>query len=1020
MKSLKIFSALCLAVMMVIGVGSAAHAVKSLEVGTDNVLNTGDESARTADLYITLKGGFDDVNGLAFTLLYDKAVFDFVDLTANTISLYDGDTYDPANPPDEAAVASSSIVYMDNDKPGEGRVLIAAAAANFLANDTNDVVPFVAQFRVKEGLGNGFYPINVQQTIIGPDTAQAAGYDVATYIPIAVGLDPAADPTTTATAFAVQLPLGGGITVGGGYIISGSVQYEGGMDADGAFVQLFRNVGDNDFLSDTTTISNGQFAFNAKPNGTYKLVVLSTSPGFQQRYISDVITVAGADCDAGTITLAAYTPLTGTILVNGLAIPGVKAKVMDGATLIGYFPVDANGNFVTPPLDPSINPIIIAVYGYKESASFTDTIDWDLDVGTLSGKISGLTSGQNVMIHIISVDAQLEKTLDKTGDGNDVAYQFENLLPATDYIVSVVGDGIQVSYYDGISDAGVSDINDAVPQTVIADQDTYNIDFVFSSVTTTIEGQISETESETGVTGVPVFALEIETTTPAMYSGFSGENGAYSLLVENGTYIVFAYKNNGKIFYYNSTGTTQIDIEAEQIAVSGLSVSDKDISLDEQDGVITGQVTYRRLGGDPVAGIMVRAEGPKGSAIDVTDENGNYTLSGLYKEAHDVTIYPDMPYPPQTESVVASSDDGTVKDFVIHTGWVLSGAVTKEGDSDTKISGAWVYLTDSSGMITGIPAFTDVDGKFTLADIPTGIYTLNAEHPDYQQPEPVELDIQADMSDYELTMIQGASITGIVYDTDGTTGLGNVMIIATAIGDVAHYAFTTDQGEYELNGLVDSTNYFLMVSKEGYLRQFVSTTTPQADFDFTLEKPVNSYDFGGIVKEAGGNAIDGAIVVVSSASKNFGDSTITANGGRFDFTELVAATDYKIVVIPGNHRPVYIEENYDLNADVTDYVIDIPVGIITGRVTLSDSATEADVTVYLIDANGYYVTDVFAADQSDGTYNYTFDGVEASTDFKVVAFASGYGMGWYNGTTFADAGTVLSGALDINITLTSH
>ena len=92
-------------------------------------------------------------------------------------------------------------------------------------------------------------------------------------------------------------------------------------------------------------------------------------------------------------------------------------------------------------------------------------------------------------------------------------------------------------------------------------------------------------------------------------------------------------------------------------------------------------------------------------------------------------------------------------------------------------------------------------------------------------------------------------------------------------------------------------------------------------------------------------------------------------------------------------------------------MINIPVGTITGTVTLGDSATGADVTVYLIDANGDYVTDVTAADQSNGTYDYTFDGIKASTDFRVVAFASGY-------TTFAYAEAVQSGASGIDITLT--
>ena len=105
------------------------------------------------------------------------------------------------------------------------------------------------------------------------------------------------------------------------------------------------------------------------------------------------------------------------------------------------------------PLDPGLDYVITAVYGSEESESFTGSLDWDtLVLSTLSGAITGLSSGQNAMVHIISATALLEKTVNLTGTGSPVPYQFDNLLPADDYIVSIVGDGIPVTYYDGVTD----------------------------------------------------------------------------------------------------------------------------------------------------------------------------------------------------------------------------------------------------------------------------------------------------------------------------------------------------------------------------------------------------------------------------------------------------------------------------------------------------------------------------------------------------------------------------------------
>ena len=182
MKNIRRFSILCLAFLLAAFVGlpaGHAQAAKQLVVGTVGpVPNTGDDASRTVDIPITLKGGFNDANGLAFTLTYDKTIFDFVSLVQQTTRIEDG-TNDIPSPPAPATIAST-IYYQANNKADEGRVLIAAAGANFFSATTADVVPFKARFRVKLGMGLGAYPIGAQQTIIGPDTAASAGYTVPT------------------------------------------------------------------------------------------------------------------------------------------------------------------------------------------------------------------------------------------------------------------------------------------------------------------------------------------------------------------------------------------------------------------------------------------------------------------------------------------------------------------------------------------------------------------------------------------------------------------------------------------------------------------------------------------------------------------------------------------------------------------------------------------------------------------------------------------------------------------------
>ena len=1006
MKNIRRFPILCLVFVLAAFVGlpaGHAQAAKQLVVGSAGpILNTGNEAARTVDLPITLKGGFNDVNGLAFTLTYDKEIFEFVGLTQQTARIEDG-TNDVPSPPAPSTIAST-IYYQANNKSSEGRVLIAAAGANFFSTTPADVIPFKARFRVKQGMGLGAYPIGVNQTIIGPDTAASAGYNLPTTIPVATGLAPTAAPTT-ARSFDVQL-LAGSISVSGGYSIGGTVKYADNADANGAIVRLRKKVGEEFLLNEEKNVSGGQYSFTGKSAGEYKVIVLANRTGYQDRYESGVITVADANV-THNVTLLAYAPKAGTVTVNGAALAGVRIKVMDGTTVIGYFPVDGNGYFVTTPLDPSKAYTFYAVYGNATSDAFNPATpyNWTLGLGNISGTIRGLTNGQNVMVHVISATTLLEKMQSRTGTGGDVTYQITNLLPAADYIVSVVGDGIPVTYFDG-----VTDINSASRQTVVAGATTSGVDFTFTAPTVAISGQI--TEDGAGVANVPVFALE--TTTFAFQSTYSAAGGNYTLNLKAGNYLVFAYKESSrKTFYYRAAGTTQNDYQADVVTPPASGIN---IALDEDDCLISGRVSFRAVGGNPVAGIMVRGEGPHGSAVDVTDENGYYDLTGLRcTDSYNVTIFPNRPYPPQTQAATAAAS--TTLNFVIQTGWVVSGTVVVQG-TGAAIQGAWVYLINSLGQVQGIPSVTNAGGAYMLADVPSGVYTLVAEHRDYQTVRETNLIVEYDVTGRTVTMVPGGSVSGTVTVSGSGTSLGGGMVIATRAGEEARYATTNSSGAYEVKGLVNGNTYFLMFTKTGYVNQLVIATATQTGVNVALVVRAAPVSFSGTVQLQGGAPIGNAYVVIQSASTRYSAAAWTNASGAFSFTNVVSANDYRLTVLPGGGLPIYVEENFNLTANVTGYTITIAGNTISGTVTLSDSAPGKQVTVYLLDsATGKWVANVAATDVGGGVYTYAFDG--ANGNFKICAFTVGYSVGWYGGTNFGSATVVSSGTL-LNIPLTKN
>ncbi|MBN1380500.1 MAG: carboxypeptidase regulatory-like domain-containing protein [Deltaproteobacteria bacterium] len=992
---------------------AALFMMASQAVAADKTVTLGTASGNvgaTVSVPITIDDAT-GVGGVAFTIAYEADLFEFVGLEQAGNVITDPDA-DKNGEPDETYTTQqlqTNMFYQANDEGAPtsptGHVMVAAAAANALTG--TNVVLFNAQFKILGG--SGTYPINLVKTII---TNADAGYTSPTMIPVLVGTTtPDGQGNYTSTDFPVYTAalVAGGINVNATkYSISGTVTYEGGAAAAGSPVVLKRNTSVGYvFDAQTAADASGNYAFSNKVAGTYKILVTSNNPGYYSK-TTDPFAVVDANVTQN-IVLPAAQRLSATVSINSGYLPGMKVNVLSGSTVIGTYPVSAV-TFQSPPL-PLGTYTMKLVYGNLESDAFADgdTFDWTLTLRTISGAISGLTGTPTLTVAAGSVTGKLQKTT--TVEGN-AAYSIANLVPAGDYIVSVTGTGIPVTYYDGTTDITQATAVD------ISSSDATDKNFDFTAATQgTISGTV--TEDSTPVSGIGVYAFE--TTTYALTSVSTNASGEYTLTLASGNYEVYVIKANNKIFYYADGGSTQSQAAATILAVTaGGGLSGKNIDLTECTNTLTGYVTYERTGGDPAANVIITATGTAGSAVAITGQDGAYSLAGLCAGTYQVEMNPlNNQYAIQQATVVVP--DQATQNFIIDTGNTLDGTITESGTS-TAINNAMIYLLDEQTglLVNNRMYFSNGTGAYVIGDIPSGIYNVNVTHPAYQSYSDADVTIQSDMTK-DIQLSKGYYFNVTVTDGDNADApLAGALVIVTRTGETPAYAVTNASGNCKIYGLSNYSDYIVIAQKRGFERQSLTAQTPTTDgtgtgaISFSLVRPAALFSLSGtITSGCAGEPIEGAYVLVSSASKNFFTAATTNGSGYYSMTNLPQAGDYKFVVVPGGNLQIYVETAVDFTGS-TSFTKDvtIPCGsTIDGTITRATGT--ATIYVFLYTEAGGFVDFTTA----DGNGDYAFAGLAAG-NYKVLAVSSGNTPKWYDGKdTISTADTVAAGATGVDIAL---
>jgi len=1009
------------------------------------------------------------VGGIAFTIKYDPALFTFLGLEQATAgwTIQNPESFKAADPilkypPPSNTIdalyynpylkeapyadrtytlaANSTLFYQYNDmKDGQnnpiGQVLVAGASADSLTGTTL----FKANFQIKAvtSIINGtMYPIQLLRTIINNP---AAGYTSDTFLPILVGTGDKVGDVYTSTVFPVipaQL-VAGGITVGGVslYSLGGKATYGAtltGSPAAGCTVTLKKETqtptGSTVYIfnEQTTVSAAGQYGFSGKSAGNYKIFVQSLNPGYND-YESAVIELKANKTDADAVLAAKQTIRVGGTVTAG-NIAGLLVKVVDGAGKVRTYGIGTDGKW-TSDLLPQGTYQWYLVYGNLTPAGpYAGGDSQTFDTSTLKaikGTISGLSSISGV-VTAVSVTGKIQKTVNLTTANYEISY----LVPANDYIVSIVAPGLPVTYYNG-----KKDISEATKVIVASTEDTTGINFTFDTSTSkSITGWIKE-DSGSGLAGVPnitVYGFEVNTF--AMVQAATDGSGNFNLTVDPGTYEVFVIKRNGKIFYfYNENGTpTQSEFSAKLVTVSDTTVGSTNIDITECDLTLTGKVT-KGVAAEPVSNALITAATATQRALGVTGQDGRYSVGGL---CNGTTYAVEMKpltgnYPVQTATIVAGTD--TTKDFVIDTGAKLSGTVTEtvtEKDSSPvkNIAGAMIYLKDqdTGTLVGGRIYFSGSDGAYTILDVKEGSYTLEVTHPDYKS-YTVDLLISSSNVTQDVTLEKGAHFKGTVTEanSDPVKKLPGVTVIVSRTGAMSIYAVTNADGLYSVYGLDALQTYTLFAQKRGYERKFELNKAPSTagtTVDFALSPPAVVYKINGAVttKDSANNtaAVSGAVVLVSSSSKNFFAATATGTNGAYEIANLPGATDYRLVVIAGGNLPTKVVPGITVNTDPTVQDVEISLGeTIGGKIT--GPPADAIVYVFLYKGSGELPT-YTGFTRADGSGNYSFKGLTAGTDYKVLVVSAGYTSQWFSGkVTAGTADEITSGRTDVNLTLTA-
>jgi len=396
--------------------------------------------------------------------------------------------------------------------------------------------------------------------------------------------------------------------------------------------------------------------------------------------------------------------------------------------------------------------------------------------------------------------------------------------------------------------------------------------------TATISGTIYKSDGTTQITEDTVWIIAVQGD-PCEKNNVASTStdyyaGTYTLTgLTPGTYYLYTMNWANYLDEWWASPTSVLDCTNAQSITVGENdaIVDKDFQLDA-GATISGTVYEkdgRTLFTDKNANVFVFTGNPCGDNQYVTDvwintSDGTYTVEGLAPGNYYLRIYVSGSFNfldawwASPASVLDCADAQAIpvglsetvadKNFQLDAGAIISGTIYHT-DGTTPLTGAGINVEVNSGdacngtQIASV-SYDNTDGTYEISRLSPGTYYLEANvyagnyfrewwaspasMPACEDAQPISVGLSQNITGKNFQLDAGATISGTVYESNGTTPLtGKNVWITVYQGDpcgVHEYVTAANvwsvDGTYMVSGLLPGDYYLVASTNENYLDEW--------------------------------------------------------------------------------------------------------------------------------------------------------------------------------------------------------
>ena len=406
-------------------------------------------------------------------------------------------------------------------------------------------------------------------------------------------------------------------------------------------------------------------------------------------------------------------------------------------------------------------------------------------------------------------------------------------------------------------------------------------------------------------------------------------------------------------------------------------------------GMVRGDSTGQPLAGATVLVRLGDTTGPIVATV-LTDNQGQYTASGLAPDSYTLTATFPPVYGSEASSTIVGPGETRTLDFTLPLQPArVTGQVT-DAATEAPLANTLVRLLDANGAAITFTQ-TDGNGNYLIEGFPGGTYTLVFINDRFQRQA-----ISFTAGPGETAVVNAAlapnpgRLTGIVRDARrGTPLVGAVVqVFLQQSSTLVARAVTDGSGLYVIEGLATGT-YTVTAMDVNYATQSVGVTILSNETTTTdISLVPNPASVSGTVTDTAGTPIANATVQIMDQSGAIFGSGVTDDNGNYAIGNLPAGTFVVKVSATGFSTEIGGVE-LEPGERVTGLTFRLPAnpGNVTGQITSVDTGeplTGGNVIVRIF-SNGVLV----ASTVTNSKGNYLITGL-APGFYTVEASANGF------------------------------